>query len=118
MQRLRATASLARLVLAWFALTLGVALLSPLAHPAGLSVICGAGGVKYVPQPDGTPTPPTLTLDCALCTPAIVPPPPTVRLAEATPQRHVLPAAPLLPAPALMAQRRPPARGPPGPVRA
>jgi hypothetical protein len=118
MQRLRTTASLARLVLAWFVLTLGVALVSPLAHPAGLSVICGAGGVKYVPQPDGTPKPPTLTLDCALCTPAIVPPPPMVRLADATPQRHVLPAAPLRSAPALMAQRRPPARGPPGSVLA
>jgi hypothetical protein len=85
MHRFRATACLARLVLAWFALSLGVAMASPLVQPRALQLICGAGAVKLLlQQDDGQPPATALTLDCALCSPAVVPPPAAVSVALAT----------------------------------
>lgn len=44
MHRLRQARFLARLVLAWFALPLGVALASPLVQPQSLEMVCSGGG--------------------------------------------------------------------------
>ena len=44
MQALRNAKQLARFVLVWFALSLGVAIASPLVQPNGLQIICSATG--------------------------------------------------------------------------
>lgn len=75
MHRLRSTALLARFVLAWFVVSVGAAMASPLVQPRGLQLVCGAGAVKLLPQDDGDAPASALKLDCAFCTPAVVPPP-------------------------------------------
>ena len=40
MHALRNSVSLARLVMAWFALTLGLAIASPLVHPQAMELVC------------------------------------------------------------------------------
>jgi hypothetical protein len=70
---LRNSPWLARLALLWFALTLGVAVASPMVHPQSELVICtGAGMLKVVLADDGTVTTATGTdtadaLFCPLC---------------------------------------------------
>ena len=70
MHRLRNARSLARLVLVWFALALGVAVASPLIKPDASTLVCSAGGVmKRVAadtDADAAPMLPSL-LDCPLC---------------------------------------------------
>lgn len=114
MQRLRSTAVLARLVLAWFVLSVGAAMASPLVHPGSFQLVCGAGSVKLLAQQDdGDAAPAALTLDCALCTPAMVPPPAEFGLA--LPARAS--AAPMAPARLAVGRLELPqtiARGPPG----
>ena len=72
MHRLRNARSLARLVLVWFALALGVAVASPLIKPDASTLVCSAGGVmKRVAadadaDSDAAPMLPGL-LDCPLC---------------------------------------------------
>ena len=47
MQTIRSLRWLARLVLAWFVLSIGVAVASPLVNPQGMELICsGSGGSK------------------------------------------------------------------------
>lgn len=87
MQRLRQARTLARLVLAWFALTLGIALASPMVKPQGVQLVCsGSGAIQLLVQGgvDGSQPPSTHTLDCPLC--ATVAPPPPVALAATLPQ--------------------------------
>lgn len=79
MQRLRNAAILARWVLAWFALSLGVAVASPLVKPQSVDLVCSANGaVKLVVKGDlpgeGKPAS-SHTLDCPLCLPMAGPPP-------------------------------------------
>ncbi|MES2940455.1 MAG: DUF2946 family protein [Pseudomonadota bacterium] len=78
MQRLRNAATLARWVLVWFALSLGVAVASPLVKPQAVDLVCSAGGaIKLVVKgemSDGT-TAASHTLDCPLCIPLAAPPP-------------------------------------------
>ena len=76
MKALRNAAFLARLVLAWFALSLGVAIASPIVKPQAALLICsGAGVVKLVSQSDDSGTPAGLhTLDCPLCATTGAPP--------------------------------------------
>ena len=113
MNRLRRAAHLARFVLAWFVLSVGVAVAAPLVHPNGLQLVCGGGAVKLVPQDDDGTGGAQLTLDCALCAPAVVPPPsewaPDFQLPRASALLAVatqgLASVPALP---------PAARGPPG----
>lgn len=116
MSRLRRAAHLARLVLAWFVLSVGVAVAAPLVQPNGLQLVCGGGAVKLVPQDDEAGGP-QLTLDCALCAPAVVPPPgersldfrlPPAGTARAAASSGVACASALPPL----------ARGPPGPKEA
>ena len=77
MEALRRAPYLARLVLAWFALALGVAAASPLVTPQTIELVCGAGGqIKAVVHTDdGAVELGSAHLDCALCLVASAPPP-------------------------------------------
>jgi hypothetical protein len=77
MQSLRQAAFLARLVLAWFALAIGVAVASPLVKPQAIELICsGSGAMKVlVKGDDGKPAASHHTLDCPLCATLDAPPP-------------------------------------------
>jgi hypothetical protein len=114
MDRLRQTRCLARLVLAWFALAVGVAIASPVVNPQGVQLICsGAGGMtlKTLAGDDGTPAV-QHTLDCPLCA-AVAPPPPLVDVAPlALPLGHVVQSIPAARHAARIAAPLP-ARGPP-----
>jgi hypothetical protein len=115
MQILRRTRFLARFVLVWFALSIGVAIASPLVKPQAMELICsGAGAMKLlVKTDDGAKEVSGHTLDCPLCA-NLSAPPPVVRL-------QVLPSQPLahalLPIPAAHIAGRTaaplPPRGPP-----
>ena len=79
MQALRHARFLARLVLAWFALSLGVAIASPLVNPQSMELVCATGGAMklIVKNDDGTAAERSHTLDCPLCAsvaaPGVVP---------------------------------------------
>ncbi len=117
MHALRTTRQLARLLLAWFVLSLGVAVASPLVNPQGLQMVCtGKAAMKLVVvDQDGHAKELRLahSLDCPLCAAVGAPPPVAVVLPEPvqplayalTPQRAAEIA--FLTAPPL------PARGPP-----
>ncbi len=79
MQSLRRARLLARLVLAWFVLSLGVAVASPIVLPQSMQLVCaGSGAVKLVVSgADGSEVPTLHLLDCSLCV-AIAPPPPSM----------------------------------------
>jgi hypothetical protein len=76
MQTLRHATFLARLVLAWFALTIGVAIASPMVHPKAMELVCsGVGALKLVDKGDGSTAPASgHTLDCPLCASFSAPP--------------------------------------------
>jgi len=114
MQALRNASFLARLVLAWFALAIGVAVASPVIKPVGMGLICSSGGtVLLVAGDDGGQAPTGHTLECPLCAGLGAPPPfmgataepllPLSRAVQSIPSARsaALTAAPL------------PARGPP-----
>ena len=69
MQTLRRAHFLARLVLVWFALSLGVAAASPLVQPRVMELVCSSAGmVKILVQTDdGMQEVSNHTLDCPLC---------------------------------------------------
>ncbi|MEO5796953.1 MAG: hypothetical protein ABIP34_19135 [Rhodoferax sp.] len=107
---------LARWVLLCFALSLGVAIASPLTHPQAMELVCSSGGsVKLlVTAPDGSTQVVSQMGDCPLCITAGAPPPvgpgpwvepvqPLSYVLRTIPAAHIafLTAAPL------------PARGPP-----
>jgi hypothetical protein len=116
MQQLRHARFLARLVLVWFALAIGVAVAAPIVKPQSMELICsGTGAFKLlVKGDDGTQALASHTLDCPLCATGGAPPPTAVVVpsmpqplgyaAQSIPSARiaVLTAAPL------------PARGPPG----
>jgi hypothetical protein len=116
MQSLRNASFLARLVLAWFALSLGVAMASPIVNPQAVELICSGGVVKLaVPADDGS-TPAPHLLDCPLC--AATGAPPLARpqpVAAMQPLGYVLQSIPAARIAALTAAP-PPARGPPVPA--
>ncbi len=70
MHRLRSARTLARLVLAWFVLSIGVAVASPVVNPLAMELVCSANGaIKLVVQTDeGAQELASHTLDCPLCT--------------------------------------------------
>jgi len=77
MQALRNHLPLARLVMAWFLLALGIAVASPIVHPHSMQVVCTAGGGMQVIMldDDGQAVPGNHhTLDCPLCLAVIAPP--------------------------------------------
>ena len=116
MNALRNAHLLARLVLVWFALSLGVAIASPLVKPQVMELICsGAGMTKLVLQSDdGGTSAPSATLDCPLCATGNAPPLPTIALTAepAQPLAYVLQSIPAARIAALIAAPLP-ARGPP-----
>lgn len=78
MHILRSSSCLIRLVLAWFALTLGVAIASPVIHPQAMEVVCsvGSGMSLVVIDDDGKAVQAGQhTLDCPMCLAATLPPP-------------------------------------------
>ncbi len=116
---LRNTPWLARLALLWFAMTLGVAVASPMVSPQTELVICtGAGMLKVVLADDGTATAAAASdtggaLFCPLCLVGGAPPPFLLNSLQAPqPSSHVLPSisAAVIVAPTAAS---PPARAPP-----
>ena len=115
MESLRRARFIARLVLAWFAVFIGVAIASPIVKPQALELVCSATGtVKMLVKGDDGSTPAkSHTLDCPMCAPMGAPPPagpspvpaaqPLSRVVQSIPAARVagLTAAP------------PPGRGPP-----
>lgn len=115
MQYLRNAKLIARFVLVWFVLSIGVAIASPMVKPQAMQLVCtNAGAVKVIVAGDDGKVPASShTLDCPLCA-SIGAPPPLGFLAfsAAAPTGFVPPSAGndfvffVLAAP-------PPARGPP-----
>ena len=114
MQSLRSRSWLARLFLAWFALTLGAAVASPLVHPQSFELICTASGdIRMVALDDGSPMG-HHQLDCPMCLSAGTPPPAAAQppAARQLALAHAL--RPLQAAHIASVTRAPlPARGPP-----
>jgi hypothetical protein len=76
MHALRTSSTLIRLVLAWFALTLGVAMASAIIAPKTMEMICSDGGtmkVIVVDKNGDIVEAGQHTLDCAMCLPASLP---------------------------------------------
>ncbi|WP_295854227.1 DUF2946 family protein [uncultured Xylophilus sp.] len=68
MHVLRTCSLIARLVLVWYALTLGAAIASPIIAPQAMEMVCSsAGGMKMVVNGDATDTDKSYKLDCPLC---------------------------------------------------
>ena len=115
MQILRHARLLARFVLVWFALSLGVAVASPIVSPQAAELICsGAGVMKLVVMTDdGAKEVSGPVLDCPWCATGGAPLPPFhVKFESLVPLGHVLQSIP----PAIMVALTaapPPARGPP-----
>jgi hypothetical protein len=111
---LRRARHLARFVLAWFVLSIGVAIASPMVKPQAMELICtGAGSIKMVQTDDGTQPSSSHTLDCPLCS-TLSAPPALLRLSAepAQPLTHVLQSTPATHLAARTAAPLP-ARGPP-----
>ena len=115
MQTLRNAHLLARFVLVWFALFIGVAIASPLVNPKAISLICTSLGVMKIQAQgdDGAQDLSAHTLDCPLCALSGAPPP-FLQAAPAPvqPLAYVLQSIPSAIIAALTAAP-PPARGPP-----
>jgi hypothetical protein len=92
MQQLRNTIQITRLVLVWFALSVGVAIASPVLNPAGMDMVCtGTGTMKLVLQGDDDAAASSLTLDCPLCASNSAPPPAiNTALTQPSPLAHAL----------------------------
>ncbi|MEJ6021555.1 hypothetical protein [Ramlibacter sp. PS4R-6] len=113
MQALRRASFLARLVLAWFALSLGVAMASPLVQPAEFEVVCtGKGAMKLVAKGEGAQTPGSHALECQLCSGSAAPPPIHAHVAFAAPLAHAVQPIPAARIASILAAPLP-ARGPP-----
>jgi hypothetical protein len=116
MQTLRNAHLIARFVLVWFALSIGVAIASPMVNPQGLQLVCsGSGSMKVISSDaNGKTTPASShTLDCPLCASISAPPPLEIIVFSAvSPRAYSAPVhdtggfTPVLATP-------PPARGPP-----
>ncbi len=115
LQFMRQAHFLARFVLVWFALSIGVAIASPIVKPQAMELICsGSGAMKLlVKTDDGAQELSGHTLDCPLCA-TLNAPPPVARWQVAPPQPL---AYALRPIPAANIAGRTaaplPARGPP-----
>ena len=117
MQILRNAHLIARFVLVWFALSIGVAIASPLVKPQAFELICtGTVGVMklLIQTDDGPQDVASYTMDCPLCATSSAPPPPVLHLCvePAQPLAHVLQSIPAAHIAALTAAPLP-ARGPP-----
>lgn len=116
LQFLRQAQLLTRFVLVWFALSIGVAIASPIVNPQAMELVCsGSGAMKLLVKSEdgGKEVSNGHTLDCPLCA-SLSAPPPVVRLTAepAQPLAHVLQSIPAAHIAALTAAPLP-ARGPP-----
>lgn len=115
MQSLRQAHFIARCVLVWFALSIGVAIASPMVNPQAMQLVCSAAGVSKVVIGDANDQGDTALqlLDCPLCAGIGAPPPlDIVAFTTAPPRDYALPVQHRAP-PAPVAAAPPPARGPP-----
>ena len=119
MQALRNSLSLTRLVMAWFALTLGIAVASPIVQPQHLEMICGAGGSMQMVVLDDEGelvAGAHHSLDCPLCLSITTPPVySTPHLTPPQPLGHALQPVAAARIAALVGAPLPP-RGPPARV--
>jgi hypothetical protein len=92
MQKLRHALQLSRFVLVWFALSVGVAIASPVLSPKGMDMVCtGTGTMKLVVLGDDDATVSSLTLDCPLCASVSAPPPAlSAALTQPSPLAHAV----------------------------
>ncbi len=90
MHALRPPRHLARLVLAWFVLALGVAVASPLVKPQSWRMVCSASGVVKLLSVDdnGAAATGAHQIECPLCWLAGAPPPAQTRALAAQPLPH------------------------------
>jgi hypothetical protein len=111
---LRRARLFARFVLAWFVLSVGVAVASPWIHPQSTELVCSAGAMKLLVQTDdGMKEQSTHTLDCSLCA-NIGSPPPELRLHVEAPHSLSHALRPVVAAHIAWLTAAPlPARGPP-----
>ena len=115
LQTLRSLGWLARLMLAWFVVSMGVAVASPLVNPQAIELICsGSGAIKLlVKTDDGVQEMQSHTLDCPLCAHVGAPPPAAQALLPVVhPLAHALRPIPAAHIAARTAAPLPP-RGPP-----
>lgn len=77
MASLRRIHLLHRLVLAWFLLSLGIAIASPIVHPKSMQLVCSASGAVMVSfqADDGDRETQFSAADCPLCAAVGAPPP-------------------------------------------
>ena len=95
MQHLRNAKLIARFVLVWFALSIGVAIASPMVKPQGMQLVCsGVGAMKVIVAGQAGKAPVVShTLDCPLCASISAPPPMEILAFSATaPLAFVMPA--------------------------
>ncbi len=115
LQVLRQSKLIARCVLAWFALSMAVAVAAPIVNPQASALVCSASGaVKLINGGDDTSAPVSgHSLDCVLCLAFDAPPAAAAEFAvlPAAPSLHV-PARALAPVP-FRSDSRLAARGPP-----
>ena len=92
MQRLRHALQITRFVLVWFALSVGVAIASPIVNPHGMDLVCtSTGSMKLVVQSDDDTAASSHTLDCPLCASISAPPPAfNTTLTQPSPLAHVM----------------------------
>ena len=93
MQYLRNTTNIIRFVLVWFALSVGVAIASPIVQPKAMDMVCtSTGSMKLVVQgDDDNSTSASPSLDCPLCATVGAPPPAfNTALTQPSPLSHVL----------------------------
>ncbi|WP_310625140.1 DUF2946 family protein [Limnohabitans sp.] len=90
MQQFRNALHITRLVLVWFALSVGVAIASPVLNP--MDVVCtGTGMIKLVVHGDDGSAAPAKTMDCPLCVANTAPPPEVnTMLAQPSPLAHAV----------------------------
>lgn len=115
MSNLRHVHFLARFVLVWFTLSVGVAIASPIVQPQAMELVCsGAGAMKLlVKTDDGSQKASSHTLECPWCASISAPPPVARQSVEpAQPLAHVLQSIPAAHVAARTAAPLP-ARGPP-----
>ena len=115
MQTLRNAHFLARFVLVWFVLFVGVSVASPWVSPQASQMVCSAmGGMKMVAVgEEGTDTQATTSMDCPLCMSVAFPPAPlALQAVKPSPLAHAL--QPIAAAHIASATAPPlPSRGPP-----
>lgn len=116
LQSLRGAHLLARFALVWFALSIGVAIASPIVKPQAMELICASvGGMKLVLlTDDGSQALASISMDCPLCVTNGAPPPlaSTVKFEPVQPLAYVMQSIPAAHMASLTAAPLP-ARGPP-----